>query len=136
MKKTAILKTIPVAIFASACLATSAAAYLDMGDSISYSVKSNAPDWDNQNNTWAWYLHTPADCEFNGTGTSGCVANYNLYQWTFGKNKRYVTGRTGVSNGFAVPIKQEKLVEDDYFAEVTYVSGGVNTGILRFWKVQ
>lgn len=128
------IKTIPVAIFASVCLATTASAYLDMGDSISYSVKSNAKTWDNKNNTWAWYLHSPTDCYFSGTGLSGCVANYTLYEWTFGQDEYYITGASGSSNGFLKFIPSSVLVDDDYFARVEYVSGGINNGTVTFGK--
>lgn len=134
MKKS-ILKAIPAAILASVCLTTAASAYLDMGESVTYSVKSNAQTWDNQNNSWAWYLHTPTDCHFNGTVTTGCKAEYTLYEWIFAQNEYYITGTTAEFGGFSLPVKQDKLAEDDYFARVEYISGsGVNNGYLTFKK--
>lgn len=64
MKK--FVKVLAAAVLASACLATSASAYLDMGDSVNYSVKSNSRTWDNKNNTWAWDLLNDSPCVFKG----------------------------------------------------------------------
>lgn len=133
MKKS-ILKAIPAAILASVCLTTAALAYIDMGQYISYSVKSNAQTWDNQNNSWAWYLHTPTDCRFSGTTSAGCSANFDLYEWTIGNSRELIKSAGVKSNGFSIDVEQKYLIEDDYFAEVKYVSGGVNNGYLTFKK--
>ena len=134
MKK-AILKAIPAAILASVCLTTAASAYIDMGDSISYYVSSSSQKWDNKTSTWAWYLNYPADCNFSGTVTSNCKANYTLNQWTFNQSEKEIRKMEDQTADFSSFITARELVEDDYFARVTYVSGGVNTGTVTFKKV-
>lgn len=133
MKKT-IFKTIPAAILASVCLTTAASAYIDMGDSVSYSVNRNAKTWSNKNNTWAWYLHSPEACYFSGTVTSGCEANYTLYEWTFAQSEYEICSLKNKTYNFKSYISASDLYEDDYFARVEYVSGGINNGTVTFKK--
>lgn len=127
------IKIVTASVIASACLVTSASAYLDMGDSLSYSVKSDDRDWDNQDNTWAWNLQNDSTCVFKGTVTYGCSADYALYQWKLGLGKEEAISVGRRNAGFSQSSKKN-LPTDDYFAEVTYVSGGINNGVLTFSK--
>ena len=133
MKKT-ILKAIPAAILASVCLTTAASAYIDMEDSVSYSVKSDSRTWDNKNNKWAWYLNSPAGCDFSATVVSGCKANYTLYQWAFAPSEKEILSKPNQYFNFSSYISSDYLVADDYFARVEYVSGGINNGTVTFSK--
>ena len=130
MKK--FVKVLAAAVLASACLATSASAYLDMGDSVNYSVKSNSRTWDNKNNTLAWDLLNDSPCVFKGTVTSGCSAYYALYQWTFNQDEQEVFSKTKRSSNFR--LTSTTIPADDYFARVTYSSGSINNGTLTFSK--
>ena len=127
------IKLVTASVIAGACLVTSASAYLDIGDSVTYTVKSNSTTWDNKNNTWAWDLKNASTCVFKGTVTSGCSAYYALYQWTFNQSEKEAFKKTNRSTNFSL-TSSGTLPEDDYFARVTYSSGGINNGTLTFSK--
>lgn len=132
MKKT-IFKTIPAAILASLCLTTAASAYIDMGVSVPYSVKNDSRTWSNKNNTWAWFLTTTSNCYFSGTVTSDCKANYTLYEWTFAQSEYKIRSLKDRTYNFSSYILSDELyADDDYFARVEYVSGGINNGTVTF----
>lgn len=130
MKKS--IKIFSAAVLASMCLTVMASSYSDMGDTVSYTVSSNSPSWENKSTALAWNLQADSLCTYSATVTPGCEANYYLYQWTTTQSltARFLNRRAS----FSQYVKATALPSDDYYAKVIRVSGGTNNGTVTFSK--
>lgn len=120
---------VAAAAVASACMALSVSAYLDYGDTVSYTVASGAKTWNNKNDL-AWNINSAKDSFYRASVTSGCKGKYYFMRWTTGSDTPIIDGLEK-SADFKIYISSATLPTDDYYAKVVYVSGGVNNGTIQ-----
>lgn len=120
---------VAAAAVASACMALSVNAYLDYGDTVSYTVASGAKTWTNKNDL-AWYINSAKNSYYRAEVTKNCTGKYYFMRWTTGSDYAIIDGKEK-SSDFSIYISSSKLGADDYYAKVEYVSGGVNNGTIK-----
>lgn len=124
MKLRTKLLTAVAGVAACAALAASISAYRDLGDTLSYYVRSDIPIWDNKDSKFAWIIHNDRLSVFNFTianddETPTPSASFFIKQWTVFDDKivgAWSFQKTDGSYEIYTPA-------DDYYAVVEYHKG-------------
>lgn len=98
---------------------------------MNFAVSTTNSTWPNKSTTYKWDLESSSLCKFQASRTSGDGrANFRLMQWTTGSD--YERGNWPDCISVNDTFSGTTLPSDDYYAEVTLVSGNGMIGTVTF----
>lgn len=121
MKLKTKLLTAAAGIVACAALATSISAYRDLGDTLSYYVRSDIPDWSNRESKFAWIIQNDRHSNFKySVVNDGSFATFKIKRWTIFNDDLKGVWYFQPKGEYTYSIYTEA---DDYYATVRYDAG-------------